>query len=255
MPIRRLASLHFVVLLVIASPALAQNVPLKTLDNWMWHNEQGWKALDRRRYDRAEQHFRNAIKEIQDYSPGNRNLMARTYCDLARTLYYQERYADAEPLAKWALAVRDANKKSSPDLVFQSLFTLASIQAAQEHYEDAEPVFKRALALQEKELSPSHVNTLITLERLALVLRNQGKYHEADPLYRRAIAIHERKTPDENLELAGIIDQYVILLRKMNRRDEAEQWENKSLRIKDTAATKSARAKNDQLSKRLQGFK
>jgi hypothetical protein len=251
----RLASLHLVVLLVIACPALGQNVPLKALDNWMWHDEQGWKDLERRWYDRAEQHFRLAVREIEAYSPGNRNLMAKTYNGLARALYYQQRFADAEPLAKWALSVRDANKKSSPDLVFQSLFTLASIQSAQEHYADAEPVFKRALALQEKELSPSHVNTLLTLERLALVLRSEGKYHEADPLYRRAIAIHERKTPDENLELAGLIDQYVILLRKMNRKDEAEQWENRSLRIKDTAATNAARAKNDQLSKRLQGFK
>ena len=140
--------------------------------------------------------------------------MARTYCDLARVFYYQKRYADAEPLAKWALSVRDADKKSSSDSVFQCLFTLASIQTAQEHYADAEPHFKRALAIQEKELTASHVNTLVTLERLAFVLRSQGKYHEAEPLYRRAIAIHERKTPDENLDLADTIDQYVILLRK-----------------------------------------
>ena len=95
----------------------------------MWYNENGWKDIEKGRYDRAEQKFNMAIKEIQPYSPANRKLMARSYCDLARVLYYQERYADAEPLAKWALSVRDADKKASPDSVFQCLFTLASIHA------------------------------------------------------------------------------------------------------------------------------
>ena len=250
----RLAVIHLVVL-ASASPALAQNVPLAALDNWMWFNENGWKDLENGRYDRAEAKFRRAIKELEPYAPANRKLMARTYCDLARVFYYQQRYADAEPLAKWALAVRDADKKSSSDSIFQSLFTLASIQTAQEHYTDAEPLFKRALALQEKELTASHVNTLVTLERLAFVLRSQGKHHEADPLYRRAIAIHERKTPEENLELADVIDQYVILLRRMHRLDEAEQWQARALKIRDTAASKAVRAKANQATKNLKGFK
>jgi tetratricopeptide (TPR) repeat protein len=247
--------LLYLLLLASSAPALAQNVPLAALDNWMWYNENGWKDLDNGKYDRAEQNFRRAIKELEPYPPGNRKLMARTYCDLARVFYYQKRYADAEPLAKWALVVRDADKKSSSDSVFQTLFTLASIQTAQEHFSDAEPLFKRALALQEKELTASHVNTLVTLERLAFVLRSQGKYHEADPLYRRAIAIHERKMPDENLDLADLIDEYVILLRKMNRTDEAEEWQARALRIRDTAASKAARAKANQVAKTLKGFK
>ena len=254
MPRLRLAVL-LLLLLLIAPPAFGQDVPLLALDKWMWYNEYGWEDLNNGRYDRAEQKFRQAIKIIEPYPPGNRKLMARTYCDLARVFYYEKRYSDAEPLAKWALAVRDADKKTSSDSVFQCLFTLASIQTAEEHYGDAEPLFKRALSIQEKELTGSHVNTLVTLERLAFVLRSQGKYHEAEPLYRRAIAIHERNKPDENIELADIIDQYVILLRKMNRIDDAEIYQARALRIRDTFATKAARAKADQQSRQLRGFK
>ena len=151
----------------------------------MWYNETGWEDLEKGKYDRAEQKFRKAVQEIEPYSPGNRKLMARTYCDLARVFYYQERYADAEPLAKSALSVRDADKKASADSVYQCLFTLASIQTAQERFADAEPLFRRALALQEKEFSADHVNLLVTLDRLAFVLRSQGKYHLAEPLYLR----------------------------------------------------------------------
>ena len=251
MPRGRLA----VLLLLIASPAFGQNVPLRALDNWMWYNENGWQHVENGRYDRAEQEFRRAIIEIEPYAPANRKLMARTYCDLARVLYYQKQYADAEPLAKWALSVRDADKKASSDSVFQCLFTLASIQTAQERYGDAEVHFRRALSIQEKELTGSHVNTLVTLERLAFVLRSQGKYLEAEPLYLRAIAIHEREIPEENLELADTIDQYVILLRKLNRHDDAEKWQARALQIRDTATTKAAKAKADQVSKKLKGFK
>jgi tetratricopeptide (TPR) repeat protein len=254
MAAERLA-ISILLVLGLRSPLFGQNVPLKALDNWMFYNESGWNDIEKGLYDRAEQKFNLAIKEIKPYAPANRKLMARTYCDLARVLYYQERYAEAEPLAKWALSVRDADKKSAPDTVFQSLFTLASIHLAQEHWADAEPHLKRALAIQEKELTGNHVNVLLTLDRLAFVLRSQGKYHEAEPVYLRAIAIHERKTPDENIDLADTIDQYVILLRKMNRKKDAEVWQARALLIRDKAATKSARAKIDQVKKELRGFK
>ncbi len=87
----RLLGFH-VFVLAIASPALcfSQSVPLWALENWKLHNEDGLNALKCRKYDRAEQDFRQAIKEIQGYEPANRNLMARTYCDLARVFYHQE---------------------------------------------------------------------------------------------------------------------------------------------------------------------
>ena len=221
----------------------------------MWYNENGWKDIEKGRYDRAEQKFKMAIKEIEPYSPANRKLMARSYCDLARVLYYQERYADAEPLAKWALSVRDADKKASPTRFFSACSRWRRSSSPRSSWADAEPHLKRALAIQEKELTGSHVNVLLTLDRLAFVLRSQGKFHEAEPLYLRAIAIHERKTPDENLDLADTIDQYVILLRKLNRKKDAEIWQARALAIRDTAATKAARAKIDQVKKELRGFK
>ena len=58
-----------------------------------------------------------------------------------------------------------------------------------------------------------------------------------------------------NVDLADTISQYVILLRKLNRNDDAEKWEAPALRIRDNAATRAARAKADQVSKKLKGFK
>jgi tetratricopeptide (TPR) repeat protein len=221
----------------------------------MWYSEGGRADLEKGEYARAEIKLNLAIREIKPYPGGNRKLMARTYCDLARVLYYQKRYVEAEPLAKWALSVRDADNTSSSDGVFQCLFTLASIHSAQKHFTDAEPLLIRALALQEKELSPGHVNILPTVERLAMVYREQGKYKEAEPLYLRALAIHERHTPGENLNLADTAEQYAIMLRRMNRALDADKWQARALGIRDTVATKRARAELDAARGELQGFK
>ena len=212
---RLLASVCFVQLL--AATAGAQDIPYFVLREWIFYDERGRSALERGDYAKAELQFNKAIKQIRPYTNRDPRLMARSYCDLARVLYHQGRYAEAEPLAKWALSVREADKKATSDAVFRCLYTLGLIHAAQQHFAEAEPLLKRALALQEKNLARGHVNTLVTLDRLAMVYRDQAKYTEAEPLYLRAMAIHERNTPDENLDLAETALHYAVLLRKMNR--------------------------------------
>jgi tetratricopeptide (TPR) repeat protein len=68
----------------------------------------------------------------------------------------QGRYADAEPLYKRALAIREkALGPDHPDIA-TSLNTLAELYRAQGRYADAEPLYKRSLAIREKALGPDH---------------------------------------------------------------------------------------------------
>jgi tetratricopeptide (TPR) repeat protein len=225
-----------------AAAAPAEVISIQGLRDWQDYNNAGWRYLKNKDYDKAEQRFLLAIKVLRPYEATERRLMARSYGDLARVLYHKGRYAEAEPLAKWALAVREKNPKVQPVEVFQSLYTLALIHRAQHHYGESELLLKRALALQEKAVGPSHVNLALTLDDLAGVDRDQGKYAEAEPLYKRALAIREKATPDENLDLADTSDHYAALLRRMKRTDEAEELEARALTIRDHVATKAARA-------------
>jgi len=243
------------ILCLQANAARAQSIPLETLRYWMEYDARGRSYLDKGDYARAEIQFHEAIRQLQPYRATNHRLMARSYCDLARVLYHQGRYAEADPLAKWALSVREVDQQATADALFQCLYTLGSIRAAQQHFTEAEPLLKRALALQEKFLGADRVNTIITLDRLAMVYQEQGKYTEADLLYVRAVAIHERKTPDENLDLAETARHYAVLLRKMNRADEAEKWEARALKIQDAVTSKQAKAKADQTERALKSFK
>ena len=73
-------------------------------------------------------------------------ILAATLNNQAELYKEQGRYADAEPLYKRALAIRE--NALGPDHldVAQSLNNLADLYSAQGRHADAEPLYKRALA-------------------------------------------------------------------------------------------------------------
>ena len=76
--------------------------------------------------------------------------------NLAALYQRQQRYADAEPLFKRALAVREKSLgHGHPDLG-QSLNNLATHYEKLGRHGDSEPLFKRALAIYEKAAGPEH---------------------------------------------------------------------------------------------------
>jgi tetratricopeptide (TPR) repeat protein len=238
-----------------SSVAPAQEIPLGRLSDWTMENDAGWRSLNKGDYAKAEEHFKIAIKDILPYYPKSERLLARSYCDLARVLYHQKRFADAEPLAQWALAVREADPKTGEDVLFQCVYVLGLIHLAEDHFGEAEPLLKRALAYQEANLGADHVNVLTTLDKLTEAYFEQRKFVDAEKLLLRAIAIHERKTPDENLALAATADRLAVLLAKLDRGTEAEKWKARALKIRDTVATKAARERADRPNSKFQSFK
>lgn len=240
---------------MITGAAPVRSIPSEAMQDWFFFHNTGSQYLKGGSYAKAEQRFRLAIQTIQHHDSGDRRLLARSYNELARVLYHQRRYAEAEPLAKWALTVREANSKVNPAEVFESLYTLGLIHRARQHHVEAERLLRRALEHQEKALGPGHENTALTIEHLAGIDCDQGDLAEAESLYRRALAIRERKAPAENLDLAETSARYATLLRRLNRPDEAEEWEARDLEIRDTVATKAARAKAARAAAGFQGFK
>jgi tetratricopeptide (TPR) repeat protein len=238
-----------------AVPAVAEEIPPGVVTDWKFYNNAGWLCLNRGDYALAEERFNMAIRELRPYFPQSARLMARTYCDLARALYHQGRYAEAQPLAKWALTVREADARTTPEILFQCNYTLGVIHAAQGHYAEAEPLLKRAIALQEKSIGDEHVNMAVPLEHLAALYTDMQRYRQADALYHRVIAIHERTKPDENLELAETATRYAELLRRMRQPAEAEKWESRAKAIQKNVADKIRKSRLDQAGAGFQGFK
>jgi tetratricopeptide (TPR) repeat protein len=244
-----------ILLSLCPSGVRAQEVPIGVLSEWKFYNNSAWMYLNKGDYIKAEERFKLAIRMIRPYPVKCRRLLARSYADLARTLYHEGRYAEAEPLAKWALTVREENVKANPDAVFQSLYTLALIDAAQARFPESESLLRRALELQEKGIGPRHVQMAATLDELAGMCVEQRKFDDAERFYRRAIAILEQFDPDENLELAACIDRYVVLLKRLDRTQEADKMQGRAAAIRHTVQAKAELARAKRSRPTFKGFK
>ena len=103
-------------------------------------------------------------------------------------------YADAEPLYKPALAIREmALGPEHPD-VAQSLNNLAGLYFARGRLTDAEPLYKRALEIKEKALGREHPDVAGILNNLAWLYKSQGRFAEALEYVRRATNIHRARS-------------------------------------------------------------
>ena len=105
-----------------------------------------------------------------------------TFLEAARLLnqagtYLQARgrYAEAEPLLKRALAIREQQLGTDHPDTATSLGNLAELYSTQGKYAEAEPLLKRALAIWEQQLGIDHPNTATTRNNYALLLQEMQK--------------------------------------------------------------------------------
>ncbi len=104
----------------------------------------------------------------------------------------QGQYAEAEPLYKRSLAIREKALGPQHPHVATSLNNLADLYRAQGKYAEAEPLYQRALGLVEKALGPEHPHVAQSLENYAALLREIGRTTEAAKLEARAKAIRAK---------------------------------------------------------------
>ena len=86
------------------------------------------------------------------------------------------RYAEAEPLYRGALEIKEKILGPVHPAVADGLHNLASVYHDQERYAEAEPLYRRALAIREKTLPPGHPSAAATGQNVANLYRDQGRY-------------------------------------------------------------------------------
>ena len=98
--------------------------------------------------------------------------------DLYRIL---DRYEEAEPMFKRALAIFEKVLGREHRGVAMSLNGLAQLYVTTGHYEEAESMFKRAIAIFEEALGPGHLKTREALANLSALDQVQDRDREANP--------------------------------------------------------------------------
>jgi tetratricopeptide (TPR) repeat protein len=244
--------------------------------DWYDFNRAGWLWVERNNLKNAEVMFKRAIETARLEFETDPRLLARSYADLAWVLHAQGRDAEAEPLAKWALTVREQTLGAESLAVGQTVYSLGLIESALGRLDEAEAMLTRSLTTFDKVLGPSHLNTADVLDDLAAVLVRRRKYDRARPLYSRALLIlgnhPARSNPlaglaaieveegtlaeaerhlDQALEVlarggtgdetfhAGVLARKADVLRKTGRAAEADAAEARSKAL--AAASRSAR--------------
>ncbi len=178
--------------------------------------------------------FATALKEAEAFGESAPRL-AVTLNNLAELYRAQGRYAEAEPLHRRSLTIRE--KALGPDHsdVGQSLNNLALLYEAQGRYADAEPLYRRALSINDRALGPNHPSVGTTLNNLAELYRAQGRYAEAEPLHRRSLTIREKALGPDHSDVGQSLNNLALLYEAQGRYADAEPLYRRALSINDRA--------------------
>jgi tetratricopeptide (TPR) repeat protein len=132
--------------------------------------------------------------------------------DLAQSLFEAGDYADAEPLSRRAVAIKEKTLGPDDPSVAASINNLASLLRAEGHYADAEVLYRRALAIREKALGPDSPDVAGSLSNLASLLEATGYYEEAELLFGRALGIWEKASGPDSPDVAKCLNNLAELL-------------------------------------------
>ena len=182
-------------------------------------------------------------------------------------LIESRRYADAIPLAKEVLAIREkalgpfhpattaslnilvklyeavgSHAKAKP-LITRAAELSRAVQLNNQglefykssRYTDAIPLAKELLAIREKVLGPEHPETATTINNLARLYIATSNYAKAEPLYKRTLAIHEKALGPEHPATAQSINDLASLYADMGNRAKAEPFYKRALAIREKA--------------------
>jgi len=126
--------------------------------------------------------------------------------------------AEAEPLYRRALSIRERSLgKEHPD-VAQSLNNLALLLHDTNRMDEAELLYRRALSIDENSFGKEHPNVATDLNNLALLLKATNRKGEAEPLMRRMAMIFIKFTSITGHQhpcLEDAMKNYAVLLQQM----------------------------------------
>jgi len=141
------------------------------------------------------------------------------------------KYAEAVPLARQALAIRQAVLGERHPDTAESLNKLAELLEAQGNYAAAKPLYEQALAIRQAALGERHPDTATSLNNLALLLKAQGDYAAAKPLLEQALSIYKAVLGERHPDTATCLNNLAELLEAQGNYAAAKSLHEQALAI------------------------
>jgi len=133
------------------------------------------------------------------------------------SLYREGKYAEAEPLAKRAIELREKELGPEDKQVSVSLMNLGLIYKVQQKYEAAEPPLRRALKNEEKRLGGDHLELYDLLVHLGWTCHGLGRTRDTESLFKRAIAVREKALGADRVEVADSLRHLAAFHQKIGK--------------------------------------
>jgi LSD1 subclass zinc finger protein len=175
----------------------------------------------------AEAYYGNAVAAEEKASGAESPRLPVLLQEYALALRARHRDAEAEPVLRRALAI----KQSDPRVTIGLLNTLGNLLEGRRQLDEAEKLERTALALSEEKYGPESPHLAMTCTNLADVLWNKKNLREAGLLYRRAIAIDASLYGADRPETAADVANLGMLLNQAGQADAGKALLRQALAI------------------------
>lgn len=180
--------------------------------------------LDRRRFDRAEKLFREALDSLLVY-PGKENILTyMAYSRLARSLEEQDKNVEAE--AAYRSALKCAEKTFGPEHrnVAESLRSIAYILSKQKRYGEAKAMYLRALDMDKKGLGDDNLDVAYDLGCIGEMCFKLKEYGAAIDWFRKALPIYQKERGELHPSFTWIAEDLGRALFESGQYNESAEW-------------------------------
>jgi tetratricopeptide (TPR) repeat protein len=198
----------------------------QTEKHWVAQMWLGQTAFEQGLFSEAEQHFREALLEVQKL--GNDTELATTLRSLGRSLCAQDKHDESEPLYKRAIELHEQGASS---LELEEDFDAFVLHyRMQRKYREAEALIRSVLEKFEKSGKSAPVFARY-LNNLAVMLCEEGRCKEAEEAYHRVLDVTKTFTGKQVSCYALALLNLAVLCLKNNRMSEAKEHYDHAVNI------------------------
>ena len=152
--------------------------------------------------------------------------------NLAGLYYWQDKYAESEPLCRKVLEMREKSLPADHPRVASSLGNLGNVLIQLGRAQEAVPLVTRALEIQEKRFGPTSPRVATQLERLASAYTGLDREPEAAVVLERVLAIREKTAPGSTMHGRALND-LALIYKHQDKLPLAEAMTRRALEISE----------------------
>ncbi len=170
---------------------------------------------------------------IYERHPEERQGLGRALSNLAGVYWRLDRFDDAEPLMKRALAIDEELLGPDHPRLARTLNNLGLIAQQRRQQAEAEAYFRRALTIKEKTLGPEHPELASTIYNIGISRQELDDLPGALTFFNRALALDEKAHGPDHPNVAFTLIGLGTIYRDLGRLAESEKAYRRALTILD----------------------